>query len=120
MKRLLRYLAAALGVMLFVWFVREAGPARIVAAFVELGPRLPVLLLPYAGVYLFDTIGWAYAFPSAAGSQLSACELFRIRTAGEAVNNLVPSAYLAGEPVKVYLATKRGVGSMVVSASTRR
>jgi uncharacterized membrane protein YbhN (UPF0104 family) len=35
--------------------------------------------------------------------------LFRIRWAGESLNNVVPSAYLGGEAAKVYLLHKRGL-----------
>jgi uncharacterized protein (TIRG00374 family) len=112
-KHPLRTAAGLLGVAAFAWFVAETGPAAVAREFRELGAWTFVLLLPYACVYLLDTLAWRYSFRrGTAAEALSFTELFRVRTAGEAVNNLVPSAYLAGEPLKVYLATKRGVSAV--------
>ncbi len=108
MKVVIRLVLLALGVGLFAWFVVQAGPGEVLGAFKALGGRAPLAVLPYVGVYLFDTLGWRFAF-SGAASLPSHLRLFRIRMAGECVNQVVPSAYLGGEPVKVYLLHKRGV-----------
>jgi glycosyltransferase 2 family protein len=108
-KTLLRLAGAIAGLGLFAWFVRHAGPTAIIREFVELGASAPLLLLPYSLVYLFDTLGWTTTFVAGAADRAGFGTLFRIRTAGEAVNNLLPSAYLGGEPVKVYLAARYGI-----------
>ena len=77
----------------------------------ELGSRLgwlaPLILVPYLGVYVVDCLGWRLAFPPGLGVRFRT--LFVIRWCGEAVNNVLPSAYVGGEAVKVYLLREQGV-----------
>src|SRR5262249_32580672 len=74
-----------------------------------LGWSAPLILLPYALVYLLDTVGWRLSFGCTLPKAISFGTLFRIRWAGESLNNVVPSAYLGGEAVKVYFLHKRGL-----------
>lgn len=118
MKNVLRLLFLALGLGLFAWFVREAGPAEIVRALKGIGWEKGALaMLPYLLVYGFDTLGWRFAFSSASAHLLPYFTQVRLRMAGEAVNNLIPSAYVGGEPVKIYLAKKRGVPTIAAAQS---
>jgi len=96
-----------LGVAALAWFVLHADLAGIGRALASLGWVAPALLAPYLVVYLSDTLGWLCSFREPL--RLSFLTLFRIRWAGEAVNHVVPSAYLGGEALKVYLLRKRGV-----------
>jgi putative membrane protein len=112
-----------LGLALFGWFIYRAGPADILANLRRLGWLAPIALIPYFFVYLVDTLGWFLAFGSYANSRPSFLTLFRVRWAGEAINNVVPSAYVGGEAVKAYLLHKRGVpgltaGTSVVASKT--
>lgn len=102
---------------LFAWFVYHAGPRDIVTLVSNLGAAALLVALPYILVYVLDTAGWHYAFPAGAGRRLRFAAEFRIRMAGEAVNNIVPAAMLGGEPVKVYLASKRGVPMLTAAQS---
>jgi glycosyltransferase 2 family protein len=108
-KLALRMIIAAAGLALFVWFVHRTGVDTISRAFATLGWSAPLILLPYALVYLLDTVGWRLSFGCALPKAISFGTLFRIRWAGESLNNVVPSAYLGGEAVKVYLLHKRGL-----------
>ena len=81
----------------------------------RLGWLAPVILIPYLAVYVADCLGWRLCLP--AGLNVSFAALFRIRWAGEAVNNVVPSAYVGGEVVKVYLLKKRGVAAQAGTSS---
>jgi uncharacterized protein (TIRG00374 family) len=108
-KLALRLIIAAAGLALFAWFVHRIGADTISHAFATLGWSAPVILLPYALVYLLDTIGWRLSFGCPLPKAISFGTLFRIRWAGESLNNIVPSAYLGGEAVKVYLLHKRGL-----------
>ena len=66
------------------------------------------ILLPYALVYLFDTLGWR----SASVVRFQKRYLWKTvpdSVAGESLNNVVLSAYLGGEAVKVYLLHKLGL-----------
>ena len=108
-KRALRFIVAAAGLALFAWFVHRTGVDTIWRAFATLGWSAPLILLPYAFVYLLDTVGWRLSFGCALPKAIRFGTLFRIRWAGESLNNVVPSAYLGGEAVKVYLLHKRGL-----------
>jgi putative membrane protein len=89
----------------------------------RLGWLAPVILVPYVLVYVVDCLGWRFSFPP--GMKIHFATLFRIRWAGESVNNVLPSAYVGGEAVKVYLLRKHGVAaetgmsSAVVSKSAQ-
>ena len=111
MKLALKLFIAAAGLALFGWFVQRVGLNTISHAFLTLGWSAPLILLPFTLVYLLDTLGWRFAFGRAFPSTISFGTLFRIRWAGESLNNVVPSAYLGGEAAKVYLLHKRGVAS---------
>ncbi len=109
MKLALRLIIAGAGLALFAWFVHRTGIDTISRAFATLGWSAPLILVPYALVYLLDTIGWRLSFGRTLPKTISFGTLFRIRWAGESLNNVVPSAYLGGEAVKVYLLHKRGM-----------
>jgi len=115
MKRALNLVLLALGLALFAWFVHRAGPREILATFQRLGWWLPVVLFPYLVVYLFDTLGWCFAF-GADKQRPAFLTLFRVRWAGEAINNVIPTGYVGGEAVKAWLLHKRGFPP--VSATT--
>jgi putative membrane protein len=97
----------ALGLALFGWFVYRAGPAEILKVFAQIGWWLPLALLPYFVVYGIDTLAWRFAF--GAGRRPPFLTLFRIRWAGEAINNLIPTAYVGGEAIKTWLLHRRGI-----------
>jgi uncharacterized protein (TIRG00374 family) len=54
-----------------------------------------------------DTLAWSFSFRIKPA--VSFWCLFVIRWAGESLNNVLPSAYIGGETLKVYLLGKRGV-----------
>ncbi|MGC3960904.1 MAG: flippase-like domain-containing protein [Verrucomicrobiota bacterium] len=123
MKIALRWILFLLGLGLFGWFIQRAGPAEIWTNVQKLGWLAPVIVLPYLVVYLFDTWGWYLAFGKYAAMKPKFLTLFRVRWAGEAVNNVIPSGYVGGEAVKAYLLHKRGVpgltcGTSVVASKT--
>jgi uncharacterized protein (TIRG00374 family) len=113
----------ALGLGLFGWFIHRAGPAEILANLTRLGGWAPLVLLPYFLVYAWDTLGWHRAFGRYAPAQPAYWTLFRVRWAAESINGIIPSAYLGGEALKVYLLRRRGysgitAGTSVVIAKT--
>ena len=116
MKLALRLLVAAAGLALFAWFVYRAGLTEILQAFSRLGWYAPLVLLPFAIVYVFDTLGWRAAFGKKPAPPFPV--LMRVRWAGEAVNSVVPSAYIGGEALKVYLLRKHGVPAVIATSST--
>jgi uncharacterized protein (TIRG00374 family) len=117
MGRLIKGVLLVLGMGLVAWWFWRADPGRIIGILTSLGWWAPLLFLPYGLVYLVDTGGWRFAFGRDWPRPLTFGRLFRVRWAGEAVNNLVPSGYLGGEAVKVYLLRKAGVSGWTGTAS---
>src|SRR5690349_18520648 len=109
MRTALRYFLLGLGLAIFGWFLRRAASEGILAAFVKLGWFAPLILIPYGFVYVIDTFGWRFSFGKDLRQRIAFSTLFRVRWAGEAINNVIPSAYVGGEALKVYLLRKRGV-----------
>jgi putative membrane protein len=106
-----------LGLGLFGWFIYRAGPAEIFNNMSRLGWLTPVVVMPYFLVYVLDTSGWYLAFGSYAAVRPAYLTLFRVRWAGESVNNVIPSGSVGGEALKVYLLHKRGVPGLTAGTS---
>jgi len=117
MRKAARLLLLTAGLALFAWFVHRAGVGEIWRACANLGWLAPLALLPYAVIYASDTLGWRFAFAAGMPLPVSFWRLYLIRWCGESVNNVVPSAYIGGESVKVYLLHKRGVPAGQAAAS---
>lgn len=115
MKFALKLLLFGGGLALFGWYVQRVGLAEIAAALRQLGWAAPLVLVPYGVVYVVDCLGWRWTLP--AKLPLGFLALLRIRWAGEAVNNVVPSAYVGGEAVKVFLLGQRGVPAPVATSA---
>ncbi|HKA53023.1 MAG TPA: flippase-like domain-containing protein [Candidatus Binatia bacterium] len=125
-KRLALQLAAALaGLGLLGLLVWNVGIGELVEHLRRIGWLAPLLLAPYSVIALCDAKGWACAIPAAV--QAGKIPLWRLslaRIAGEAVNNLTPTANLGGEPIKVYLLRTHGLtidsglASVVVAKTT--
>ena len=117
MKTALKCSVLALGLGLFGWFIHRAGPAEIFANVSSLGWWMPVVVLPYFLVYVMDTLGWYLAFGSYTMVRPPYLTLFRVRWAGESINNVIPSGYVGGEALKVYLLRKRGFSGLTAGTS---
>jgi uncharacterized protein (TIRG00374 family) len=113
MRNPLKLLALAFGAGLAAWLFWRADPAGVWRALKPLGAWAPLLLLPYGLVYLVDTLGWRFTFGRHLPRSLTFGRLIRIRWAGESVNTLVPSGYLGGEAVKVFLLRQAGVSGWI-------
>lgn len=106
MKRFWQFGVLGAGIAFFTWYLSRVGLDQVWAAAKRLGPFAPLILLPYLTVYLIDCVAWRWTLPA---SGISFLTLFRIRWAGESVNNVLPSAYVGGETVKVLLLRNHGV-----------
>jgi uncharacterized protein (TIRG00374 family) len=116
-KIVLRSIFLIAGLGLVAWYGWKAGPTEIIRSVSQLGWWTPVVLVPYFFVYLFDTLGWFLAFGTYAPVRPAYWSLFRIRWAAESINTILPSGYLAGEAMKVYLLHKRGISGLSASTS---
>lgn len=113
MRRVVPGLLLLAGLAAFGWFVVQAQPGRLLAELRQVGWAAGVIFLPYLAVYAADTRGWQMTLVPRPSAGFPA--LFRVRWAGEALNNVMPSAYVGGEALKAWLLQRHGV-SMVVSA----
>lgn len=107
--------ALAAGLALFGWYLAEADLGTVAREIAGMGWAAPLVLIPYFVVYISDCIGWRFTLPRA--PRVRFWRLFRIRWAGESVNNLVPSGYVGGEAVKVCLLQRHGVGAQAGAVS---
>jgi uncharacterized protein (TIRG00374 family) len=99
-------LALAAGVSFFTWYLSRVGLVRVWEGVEGLGAWAPLVLLPYFGVYVIDCLAWAQTLPN---GKVPFLTLFRFRWAGEAVNYVLPTAYVGGEAVKVCLLRGHGM-----------
>jgi putative membrane protein len=95
------------GIALFGWYLSRTDLRAVGDLLGRLSWLAPLIFVPCLLVYWIDCAGWRLCFPTELN--LSLGTLFRIRWAGEAVNNVLPSAYVGGEALKVYLLQQRGV-----------
>lgn len=108
MRLFWKLLLLALGLALFSWYVSRIGAESVWRAIRSLGGFAPLVLLPYLIVYMMDCLAWAQTLPLAA-RKLRFLTLLRIRWCGESVNNLIPSANVGGETLKVLLLRSHGI-----------
>ena len=107
---LLNLITGLIGIGLLGFLVWKVGVSEILSYVQRIGWLAPLLLLPSVVIALCDAKGWACALPSTIA--LPHIPLWRwslARLAGEAVNNLTPTATLGGEPVKVYMLRAHGL-----------
>ena len=104
------------GLALLVGAGWALGPAQVAAQVGAIGWGFALILLAYAPMQVFDTLGWRAAF--CPGERLPGFgALMGIRLAGEALNILTPLGTLGGEPTKALLLRERGVPLATGAAS---
>ena len=96
------------GFLLLGFIIHRIGLEQIGEELGKLGANAVFLLIPYAAVHLLDSLGWRATMGTMAKG-VRFWKIFLTRLAGEAINYITPSAYLAGEPVKAYLLKKHRV-----------
>ena len=116
-RPVLSALAAAGGLALFVYSVREAGVRQIVDGVVRVGWGLvPVLAL--SGLrFVLRAEAWRLCTP--VGSRLTLKQALTAFLAGDALGNVTPLGLIASEPTKVFLtrhqlATRESVASLAL------
>lgn len=101
MKRF-NFLLAGLGLAVFVVTASGVGWENIWEQIEKLGWAILLVAAMRSASQLLFTLAWACTIPSQARRVLF-FDLFRIRLAGEAINYLIPSGTLGGEPLKAKL-----------------
>jgi glycosyltransferase 2 family protein len=109
MKPWMRFLFLLLGVSICAVLLWHADWALIRGHLAKLGWMTPLVFIPYGLVYLADSLGWKLAFGREGTGKAGYPTMVRIRWSGESLNNLVPSAYVGGEALKVFLLRRQEV-----------
>ena len=105
--RYFKILALMLGLVLFAWIVRQIGLAELQQGFRRLGWNLlwPVIIIS-PGYFLY-TLSWQLFLKRFEHHPVGFWTLFRIKVAGEATNTLTPLNFAGGDPIRVWLLSKR-------------
>jgi uncharacterized membrane protein YbhN (UPF0104 family) len=114
--RLLRLTPLLLGVALVLLLGRRFGVHGIAGAFAHLSPAY---LVSYLALTVAVVLGYAWRWRLVSRSLGLGLPLGRLavaRLAGDAVGNLVPSARLAGDPVRVAIACAGGAEATAATA----
>ncbi|MCC7375245.1 MAG: flippase-like domain-containing protein [Verrucomicrobiales bacterium] len=106
-RTLAQFILILLGCAGLLWFASQVDLSATRDLLARLGWWLIIIPVPYFLVYVADTTGWLRTFPNR--PPVPWLRLFRIRWAGEAVNNVIPSAYIGGEALKVLMLRRLGV-----------
>ena len=98
-------ICAALGVLLFIFFIRNAGLADIASNIKKLGASF-LLILAISGVrQIVRSLAWTRCFD--AQHSLRFRDALRAYLAGDALGNLVPFGIVVSEPAKAVLVRDR-------------
>jgi uncharacterized protein (TIRG00374 family) len=92
------------------------GPGTITTQIAAVGWKLPLVVLPFVLVAIFDALGWWFAFPEKP-YPFGYFDLFRLRLAAKAINDVTPAFSMAGELAKVHVLRLRGIDGATAMTS---
>ena len=98
--RTVTWLLFVVGLGSLVVLLWRMGLGEITTQLTAVGWKLPLVVLPYIVVAIFDALGWWFAFPSGP-YPFGFFDLFRLRLAAKAINDVTPTFSMAGELAKV-------------------
>ena len=107
MKRILQVVLFLVGISLFALVIKAVGFDRLSVIFPALAGWGWLVFFFYPFMCFWDVLGWRILFDHQWVKKLNLWELYWIRMAGEAVNNITPFIDVAGEFLKVVLVEKR-------------
>ena len=106
--RVIRLLALGAGVALLLAMIVEAGPSRLAAEALGIGPAFLLIVPVSFSWFALNAWGWRLALQAqGAGAVPGLWPLVRAYLAAEAVNNITPFMAVGGEPLKVALLASR-------------
>jgi len=114
--RAVTWLLFVVGLASLVVLLWRMGPGTIMTQLTAVGWKLPLVVLPYILVAIFDTLGWWFAFPEKP-YPFGYFDLFRLRLAAKAINDITPSFSMAGELAKVHVLLLRGIDGAAAMTS---
>jgi len=107
MKRILQIALFLVGIILFAFVIKAVGWQKLDVIFPALSGWGWLVFLIYPFMCFWDVLGWRELFDHQWSKKLKLWELYWIRMAGEAINNITPFIDVAGEFLKVVLVEKR-------------
>ena len=111
--------ALFLGGVFFLYVLRYFGFEATFRALSHVGWASWPAFFFYPFMSLWDVAAWKFAFGRQTAPQLRWKELFWIRLAGEALNNVTPFIDIGGEPLKIHLLVRRlGVSASSATSAT--
>lgn len=107
LKHILEFACFLLGIALFILVIKsvELGPLKNI--FLSLHGLGWLVFVLYPFMCAWDVAAWKAVFSKRWHPQIKFWDLFTIRLAGEAVNNITPVIDVGGEPLKVVLVSNR-------------
>jgi len=105
-----RVVLAVAGLAILAAAMYGTGIGEISHHIAALGWFAPLVFIPYGINALVDAAALGVALPRGPGApRLSLMQVNLLRLAGEAINDITPTAYFGGEPVKAHLMRRYGV-----------
>jgi uncharacterized protein (TIRG00374 family) len=115
--RRITLLLLVLGVVFLIWMLNQVGWSTLAHHLLQVGWFWwPLILIPYGLVNLLEAISWHFLLLDPA-TRPSLTRLFWLRLAGEALNQLTPTASLGGEAFKTMRLRDAGVSFPDAAAS---
>src|SRR5687768_14359434 len=96
-----RVVCGVLAAVAIAWLASAVDWAAARSALATLGPRAPLIAIPYCFMVACDTIGWRATFERLDGLRLGL--LWRMRVATDGVMNSLPGGVALGEALKIVL-----------------
>lgn len=113
------------GLIILGFVVRAIDLQRLAEIFPQVSWKIWPVFLFYPFMCAWDVWAWQFCFPASVRAQIPYLRLFRIRLAGEGINNITPILDVGGEPLKVILLFRRlgihkvnGVASCVIDRTS--
>lgn len=111
--------ALVLGLGFFAYLVYRIGVDSILRDLRAIGWGLGIIILLELVLDGFNTLGWRYTIPPA-NRHVGFWRLYLVRMAGSAFNQVIPSATMGGEPIKVlllqpHMRTSNAVASVITA-----
>ncbi len=107
MKKILQLVLFLAGIILFSMVIKAVGFERLSVIFPALAGWGWLVFFIYPFMCFWDVLGWRTLFDHEWNKKINLWQLYCIRMAGEAVNNITPFIDVAGEFLKVVLIEKR-------------
>jgi uncharacterized protein (TIRG00374 family) len=115
-QRTVTWLLFVVGFGSLVVLIWRMGFGEITTQLTAVGWKLPLVVLPYVLVAIFDALGWWFAFPEKS-YPFGYYDLFRLRLAAKAINDITPAFSMAGELAKMHVLRLRGIDGATAMTS---